>query len=316
MLRGTDWYLPVTGSCVHSSIVGNTLDAGRDSIGVRVRRVTGVEALAGNGKKTKTGVLASRWHGHGFCGNDNASSFLFGQRGIVTKLALPLRPLPKYVGASIHPLVHDGMLRIASDLHNSNHASWWQHRADSDSNRKVVVLQAEGGSREEIERKLLVFEEKMGPGQVALCPTSNPDDVTIAGEAKIPEFLIREGLKYFSGIPSCATHQHVLGTSSCDETPTAGVGFRASAFACPSHTSIISILRNEILAAASDTHGIEVTITSTPMDSTEKRGTMYFLVWVTFDRTEAGVEDPFFRSVQRIMSAAKCPPFRYKAENG
>ena len=318
MLRGSKWYLPVTGSCAHSSIVGNTLDSGRDSIGVRVRRVTGIEAIGWDGKKTKTGVLASRWHGHGFSGNDNASSFLFGQRGIVTKLALPLRPIPKYVGVSIHSLLGEEGLSIASELHNSNDATWWQHRADSDGsgNKKVVVaLQAEGGSREEIERKLQLFEKKLGPCQNACCSTSDLEDVSITGEAKMSELFIREALKYFSGVPSCATHKHVLGSASCDETPADGVGFRASAFACPSNTAILALLRNEILAAASETEGINVTITATPMDSTEKRGSVYFLVWATFDRDNAGLEEPFFRSVQRIMANAKCPSFRYKAES-
>ena len=75
MLKETDWYLPVTGSCVHSSIVGNTLDYGRDSIEVRLRRVMGIEAISRAGEKINTGVLASRWHGHGFCGQDDLLSF-------------------------------------------------------------------------------------------------------------------------------------------------------------------------------------------------------------------------------------------------
>ena len=89
---------------------------------------------------------------------------------------------------------------------------------------------------------------------------------------------------------------------------------------CPSNVTqpLLFLLRNEILTATtSQTKGVPCHhyYSDSQMDATEKRGTMFFLVWVTYDRDTSGVEDPFFRSLQRIMGAAKCPAFRYKTES-
>lgn len=307
LLRGSGWYLPVTGSCRHSSLVGNALDGGIAMNGLRIKQVLGVEAVEWSGLQVKTGVLATPWHGHGFS-PEAAESFLGGARGVVTCMAFRLERLPPHVGAAV-ALSSDAGARTLG-LYENGIASWWQTRVTRQA--QVVIVKVEGDTREEVQQKLSVLQAALGePCQTVEGSTDDAEaDQYIGGDGPFPETFLRDGWRYFTGIPSCARHRDTLGSTSCDEAPQDGKGFSLAAFATPFDPTILGSLRDHILAVA--TADLDVTITLTPMGRPAR--SIYFLVWATFDRRLPDLANVFMKNVRRVMATAMCPPCRYEPQ--
>jgi len=315
-LRGSGWYLPITGSCRHSSIVGNAIDGGITSEGLRIDQVVGVHAVEwGTGKTIKTGALAYGWHAAPNHTDPDAtpSSFLFGKRAAVLELALSLKRLPKYVTVGVIP-GSTNSIRTACSLYKDGILDWWQLRVEPGIG-SVVVVKTKGMHKEMTKFGVKHFFEVLErDGQIVHFSTKQDiDDASVEGKSLFPDFFLKAGMDYFRGEPSCDTHHNVIGTNSCSEIPQDGNGFQLKAFTSPANPSIIILLRDKTLSAAAlfKEEGLVPTITTTPMWSGGRYNTVYFLIWATFDREDGSIGDKFFASVDAIMRSAGCPPCRY-----
>lgn len=302
LLRGSGWYLPVTGSCRHSSLVGNALDGGITMNGLRIKQVLGVEAVEWSGLRVKTGLLATPWHGHGFSA-EGAESFLGGARGAVTCMAFRLERLPRHVGvvvASMDDATHT--LR----LYEKGIASWWQTRVTCQA--QVVIAKVEGDTSDDVKQKISILQTTLGkPCQTVQGSTDDAEaDLQISGNGPSSELFLKDGWRYMIGIPSCSSHRDALGSTSCDEAPQDGNGFSAACFAAPFDPTILGLLRDRVLAVASA--DLDITITMTPMGRPAR--SIYFLVWATYDRRFPNLASVFMRDVREVMSRAMCPPRR------
>lgn len=297
LLNGTGWSLPVTMKSSNSSIIENALGGGMTSRGLQMVQSVGLEAVEWSGKTVKTGALASTWHGHGYAFHQKggaevgSQSFMFGNRGVVTKMAFALQRLPKYVGTHTTTEATADNLKKAQTLLDEGLASWWQYRVDPMVGVSLV-LSAQGKSKSTVAAKLEAFQDEVGEGQMALGTSNIDSSPNLSGKGPFPPGYLQASFQQAKGVPS---EYHCKGSGLT----------RSVAYAAPPNPALLTLIRDEM--AKSSEPGVAETITMMPMNL---GNTVCVQVEATFEQENVGAADAFFNSVKRIMSTAKCPPLQ------
>jgi len=339
LLQKSGWYFPMTGSCVHTSIVGNTLDGGICTLGVRLQQVAGLRGVQwDDGTEVATGVLECTWHGHsnprsGQEGLAGTESFASGIRGIVTQMAFQLHKLPKYLAIGI--VMGGSPVQVAKvqELYDNGFLSWWQLRFQSMLG-PVIMMAAKGRESQEMELKMFLVRKDLVENYVYFFECTNNIDafkldnntIVLNGDSKwVDKFKsgsqwsgfdlsLKKLWLYHCGVPSCSFHQVEFKSLSCEEVPSdAKNNFCLRAFSTPVEPNTLCMLRDTLVEIGSKQNKLfNIIISATPMFGTRS---MYFLVWVTWDKIKTNEIFPFvkkyFQNVEQFMDRAECPPTRY-----
>jgi len=346
LLKGTGWCFPSTGSCKHSSIIGNTLGAGFTLLNQRIDLVQGLRGYSWTGQPFSCGTLAplqerefratvdSVEHGCTYLGGLSPSSFLFGNRGVVTEAVFSLRRVPKWASGGL--VVVENRSAFVSEmvdrfqfLKNDSMILNWQTRLLPTAPDVMFAYYMEATSERSLERKKELAKNVIlkaykgenickatqtiaGPADE---PTKEGGSYTIEGAPILPSEKFCKILENISkGIPNCDNHQTVHESDECDDILSKGSGFKIMAFYAPLCKNVISLLMSTIQKLAAQAPSMRVTFLC--QIASEKA--VHAILWIVFDRTnktETKKASHLFHRCEATVKLMRLPIFRYGAKN-